>query len=99
MASIIPKMKNFLFISFISMLINIVAFVMSFAINGNANIENFIAQAGTSFLPFADIVSLVFLGFPAEVLALFGILAVVFGALKIWLLAEVIASHVPTVNV
>lgn len=99
MASIIPKLKLFLFVSFIGMLINIMAFVMSFAMNGSANIDNFIAQVGTSFLPFVDIVSLVFLGFPVEVFAIFTVISIITGAIKVVMLETIIASHIPTVNV
>lgn len=99
MADIMPKMRSFLFLSFISLLFNLIAFVMSFAINGSATLGSFIGQAVTSFLPFVDIVSLAFLGFPWEIMALFGILTGIISAVKLWLLIEVVASHVPTVNV
>lgn len=98
-ASIMPKMKLYLFICFIALLINLVAYVMSFAINGNANLASFVGNSVGSFFPVIDIVSIAFLGFPFELLSLFLLFSGVLTAIKIWILAEIIASHIPTVNV
>jgi len=99
MAQIMPKMKTYLFICFISIMINMIAFVMSFAINGNASLASFIGSGVGAFFPIVDIVSVAFMGFPVELLAMFVLFTGVMSAIKIWILAEIIASHVPTVNV
>jgi hypothetical protein len=57
----------------------------------------FISTAGSSFFPFIDIVNLAFLGLPADMMALFGIIGIIFGAIKTFLLVIMALNVIPNV--
>jgi hypothetical protein len=120
MASIIPKLKLFIFLSMISLLINIsaccVAYISSEPVltdftqtsnenldiipeNSNITATNFLVATGTSFIPFVDIISLAFLNLDFITSIFIGLILGLLGAIKLVLIASIIASYIPFVNV
>jgi hypothetical protein len=63
------------------------------------NILGFLATISFSFAPFVSFISLAFSGLPLEALAFIGIFTGLISGLQLYLIIEIIASHVPTVNI
>lgn len=121
MASILPKLKLFIFISLLCLLINISACAIAYLnseqnINDytvfhnneiqtvtiqtgtNISITNFAVATVTSFVPFADLISLAFLGLDIITSLILGIVIALFGALKLLLIAYMVLGSIPFIN-
>jgi hypothetical protein len=118
---VLPKLKIFLFLSFICMIINIGVCIVAFADTSSENVDyfistdnydyqgniedegtnisvfNFVGGMGTSFIPFASIVSVSFLGLD-WVTYTFAILIIgIIGALQAFMLVLIGLCFVPNV--
>lgn len=96
MADVLPKMKMYIFLTLILVLINISVFISKQSIN----IGDLIISIGTSFIPFAGIVTLLVFpsGLPVEFLALASVIIGIFSGIVTYLLVEIVYSHFPTVD-
>lgn len=125
MASIIPKIRLFIFISVISLLINLSACCVALASEetkldnysqmteegiqttggkpgqSNVSANDFVVATATSFLPFVDLVNLALLMKSLDVVTLLilGLITALLGALKLLLIASLVANFIPFENV
>lgn len=99
MADVTPKIKTYLFISLICLLINLGVYITSLVSSPNNALNGFILSTMTSFLPFFDIVSMAFLNLPSDIFIMMGIILGIFGFLKAYFLVVIIANFIPLVDV
>jgi hypothetical protein len=65
----------------------------------NFSILGLIGGIGGAFVPLVSFASVVLTGFPIEISAFIGIFTGLISGIQIYIIVEVIASHIPTVNV
>lgn len=96
MADVLPKMKMYIFLTLILVLINVAVFISKQSIN----IGDLIVSIGTSFIPFAGIIALLVFpsGLPVEFIALASVIIGIFSGIVTYLLVEIVYSHFPTVD-
>lgn len=97
MSDILPKVKMYLFLTFILVLINISLFIAK----QSTNISDMIITIGTSFIPFAGLLILLIFpsGLPVEFIAFAGVVIGIFSGIITYLLAEIILNHMPLIDV
>lgn len=97
MSDILPKVKMYLFLTLILVLINVAVFISKQSIN----IVDLVVSIGTSFIPFAGLISLLVFpsGLPVEFIAFAGVVISIFSGLVTYLLAEIIINHLPLIDV
>jgi hypothetical protein len=120
-ADVMSKVKVFIFLSSISLLINLSIFGVSalshdISLNtidtsesdidttGNysvGTIGNVAVAAGTSFIPFVDLINIATLDLSSIplVLVFYSLITVILGALKVFIIATVILNLLPFLNV
>lgn len=95
MADVTSKVKMFLFLAFISLLINV-----SIAIFKEPfDLSSVLVMGVTAFIPFADVIGVAFLNLPVEMMAIMLIITGIMSALKIFYLAIMVINILPTFNV
>jgi hypothetical protein len=99
MSDVMPKVKLWLFLSIVSLLINIGAFCVSAISNTGVSFGSFIGSALTSFIPFVDLINLAFLNLPTEIMIIVGIATGIISILKAYLLIVIIFNFFPTIDV
>ena len=118
MGAVFPKVKIYVFLSIICLLINISACCVALADNDeyssyleyedidvkeieptevNVTLANFGFAAGSSFVPFFSIVSLLFLGIDTVSFTIIAIVLAIIGALQILLLSLIVLNFLPKV--
>lgn len=97
MADILPKIKLYLFMTAMLVLINMGVFVSK----QTTDVLTMIASIGTSFIPFAGLVTLLVFpsGLPVEFLAFAGLIIGVFSGITAYMLGNIIANYIPFVDV
>lgn len=97
MSDILPKVKMYLFLTLILVLINIAVFIAK----QSSNIGEIAISIGTSFIPFAGLISLLVFpsGLPVEFIAIAGTIISIFSGVVTYLLIEIIINHMPLVDV
>jgi hypothetical protein len=97
MSDILPKVKMYLFFTLVLVLINIALFISK----QSTNIIDLVATIGTSFIPFAGLVTLLVFpsGLPVEFIALAGCLIAIFSGIVAYLLLEIIINHLPLIDI
>jgi len=85
MSDILPKVKLFIFITIIQVLINMSIWVCK----QTTDINIFIASIGTSFIPFVSLITLfVFpVGLPIEFIAFAGVVIIIFSSIQTLVIA------------
>jgi len=97
MGNVIPKLKMFMFLSIISLLINI-----AITITVNGEIGNVFVAGATSFIPFTDLAFNLFQSIgnmPLEFIAVMTLVTLIMSALKTYLIFIMLLNPVPTINV
>lgn len=94
-----PKLKLFLFLAVFQIFINIACFLNNSINTNTLNVLSLIGGVGISFIPFVSLLQLVFTNLTPEGLAFIGIFTGIISALQTYLLAEIILSHLPLVDV
>jgi len=97
MSDILPKAKMYLFFTVILVLINIALFISK----QSTNVIDLVASIGTSFIPFAGLITLLVFpsGLPVEFIAFAGCIIAIFSGIITYLLAEIIINHFPLIDV
>jgi len=93
MSDITPKIKLYIFISIIHLIINIGVILYKMIISNGFSLSDIVFSAsalGTSFIPFVDIISFLFLGLPGEVLGLIVLFTGLLSAVQSVLIAMMI---------
>lgn len=92
MSDILPKLRTFIFITVIMVLINMAIFVCRQTID----IGTFIASIGTSFIPFVSLIVLFVFpsGLPIEFLAFVGVIVGILSSIQVVLIAMFILQTV-----
>jgi hypothetical protein len=100
MSDVLPKARLFIFISMISLLINLSIVGVS-ALSGSAdvNVGTVVFAGGSAFLPFVDLINIATLNLTAIpfVLAFYTIIAIILGALKLFIIAMIILQTVSNI--
>lgn len=97
MSDILPKVKMYLFLTVILVLINVAVFISKQSINT----IDLLATIGTSFIPFAGLVTLLIFpsGLPVEFIAFAGVIIAIFSGIVSYLLLEIIINHMPLIDI
>jgi hypothetical protein len=97
MSDILPKVKMYLFLTLILVLINISLFIAK----QSTSITDLVATIGTSFIPFAGLISLLVFpsGLPVEFIAFAVVIISIFSGIITYLLIEIILNHLPLIDV
>lgn len=97
MSDILPKVKMYLFLTLILVLINISLFIAK----QSTSITDLVATIGTSFIPFAGLIILLIFpsGLPVEFIAFAGVIISIFSGIITYLLIEIILNHLPLIDV
>lgn len=98
MADNSSKIKLFVFCCGISLLFNITAMICSLLLGNNLDIVSFVNLAWTSFIPFADVVNLAFLGLDLVTGAFIGVFVSLLGAIKLAVIVSWLSDFVPFVG-
>jgi hypothetical protein len=96
-----PKLKLYVFLSIFQILLNLGVFLMNCINNNSLDLLTFFGTVGTSFIPFSSLFPLLFTGLDIDVtaLAFIGIFTGIISGLQTYLIAEIILSHIPLVDV
>lgn len=94
MADILPKLKLFLFLSIIQLVINLGISIAS----GAFDIIGWAGMIGGAFVPFVSMIGLVFSGFPVEVNAIFLAIIGIISGLQAYMVGTTIWSLIPFVD-
>jgi hypothetical protein len=78
---------------------NIGVFLSSCVGTTNFSIANLLSNVGTSFTPLTSFIPLALTGYPPEAIAIIGIFTGIITGIQIYIIAEIIASHIPLVDV
>lgn len=97
MSDILPKVKMYLFLTLILVLINISLFIAK----QSTSIIDLVATIGTSFIPFAGLITLLIFpsGLPVEFISFSGCIIAIFSGIITYLLVEIILNHLPLIDV
>lgn len=97
MSDVLPKFKLYMFISFISIFLNIGYVLYTFILTDSFNIISLLAGFGSSFVPFISTISLVFSfgSIPIEVIAFVGIFTTIISIIQTYLIAVMILNILP----
>lgn len=93
-----PKVRLFIFLSIFQLFINISIFLYSSLINNTIDLLGLFAQVGSAFIPLISFAPLALSGVTIEVIVFIGIFTGIVSVLQLYLIAEVILAHLPTVN-
>lgn len=95
MSDILPKLKTFIFITIIMVLINMSIWICK----QSTDIGLFIASIGTSFIPFVSLITLFLypVGLPIEFIAFATVIVVIFSSVQTVLIAMFILQTVSNV--
>jgi hypothetical protein len=99
-----PKLKLFLFLSIFQIIINIASWLNNI-VNDNLyypysfDLLSLFTNIGTAFIPFISMITLVFSNMDVVALAFILIFTGLISGIQAYLIIEIVASHVPTVNV
>lgn len=97
MSDVLPKLRLFTFLSFMSLLINLSIVGVS-ALSGSVNVsvDSVAIATTTSFIPFIDLINIATLNLTAipMVLIFYTIITVLFGAIKLFIIAMIILQTV-----
>jgi hypothetical protein len=94
MADILPKLKLFLYLSILQLIINLGISMAS----GSFDIVGWAGMIGGAFIPFVSMISLVFSGFPVEVNAIFLAIIGIISGLQTYMVGTTIWSLIPFVD-
>ncbi len=96
MADILPKLKYYLFLTGILVIIN----MGIFACKQTIDIMSLLASVGTSFIPFAGLITLFVFpgGLPVEFLAFAGVVIGVVSGILTYMLSQLIIADLPFFN-
>lgn len=95
MADLLPKVKLYVFLSIFQIFINIGIFFASLKFD----LIGLFGMVGSSFIPLVGFVSLALSGFPVEAVTFIGIFTGLISGFQIYIIAEIIISHIPFLNV
>lgn len=93
MSDISPKIKFYIFLSLIKLIINLGGILYNFISNNSIDVGQIIIGSvglGTSFIPFVDLISFALMGLPVEILALIGLFTGILSAVQTIFLAMMI---------
>jgi len=93
MADVIPKLKMYVFISIIQLLINLVALIFSSGISAISSITTTI----TAFIPFIGLLNLAFLGIPTEAFVIIGLITGLFSVIQTFIILVVIGGFMSNI--
>lgn len=85
MSDVLPKIKLYLFISVIQLIMNLAVFVVTWASSTTGNINMLVlgsSEVGGAFIPFISLIPLAVIGFPVELSLIIGIVTGIFSALQ-----------------
>lgn len=99
MADVLPKIKMFIFLSFMTFFVNLGIFISKLIGSISIDIIGIFGLIGGAFIPFTSLLSLVSTGFPTEVTAFLGIILGASSAIQAYLLITIIANYFPLVDV
>jgi len=101
MASVLPKVYLYMFISIIAVVIATGYNLMSMIANETFDVLLLISSFATGFIPFATTISLVFnnTGVPIEIVAIVGAITGLISALQIYVLSIIVENMIPFTNV
>lgn len=94
-----PKFKFFVFLSVIQIFFNLASFLNTSINNNTFDLLTLFSGIGISFVPFVSLIQLVFSNMDVFALAFIGIFTGMISAFQTYLIAEIVLSHLPTVNV
>lgn len=94
MSDLLPKMKLFMFLSVIQLIINFGIAISS----GKFDIVGWAGMIGAAFIPFVSMVSLIYSGFPIEINAIFLAIVGIIAGLQTYMVGSTIWSLIPFVN-
>jgi hypothetical protein len=101
MSDVLPKFKLFMFISVMSILLNLGYNIYLSALNDSVNILLLLSGFGTAFIPFINTISLAFTltNVPVEVIAFIGIITTAISIVQTYLIAIMILNLLPLEDV
>lgn len=99
MADVLPKVKMFIFTSFMVFFVNLGIFISKLIGSNSIDIIGIFALVGGAFIPFTSLLGLISTGFPPEVTALFAIVLGAVASIQAYLLFSIIWNYVPLTNV
>jgi hypothetical protein len=97
MSDILPKIKLYILLSIINLIINLGTICFKLITTSTlefSSIALIIADIGGSFVPFVSLVSIALMGLPTEVFALIGIFTGIISAVQTFIIAMMILSLV-----
>lgn len=97
MSDITPKVKIYLFLTLILVLINISLFIAK----QSTDVGEMTVSIGTSFIPFAGLIALLVMpgNLSVEFVAFAGVIIGIFSGIITYLLIEIIINHLPLVDI
>ena len=100
MADILPKIKFFVFLSIMTLFINLGIFVSKMINNINSlDILGLIGCIGGAFIPFTSLIGLLSTGFPPEAVAFFALIIGISAGFQLWMLTVIIANYIPLIDI
>lgn len=101
MSDVLPKFKMYMFISFISIFLNIGYVLYTFILTDSFNILSLLAGFGSSFIPFISTISLVFAfgSIPVEVIAFVGVFTTIISIIQAYLIVIMVLNLLPLEDV
>lgn len=100
MSDITPKLKLYIFLSLIKLIINLGGIFYTVISTNVLNVGQVVIGVvglGTSFIPFVDLISFALMGLPTEILALIGIFTGLLSAIQTVILAMMILQVIHNV--
>jgi len=85
MSDVLPKIKLYLFISIIQLIVNFAVLIVTMASDSSINVNMLVlgsSEVGGAFVPFISLIPLAVIGFPVELTAIIGIVTGIFSVLQ-----------------
>ena len=100
MADILPKLKFFIFLSVMTLFINLAIFITKMVSTPNSiDVLGLIGCIGGAFIPFTSLIGLISTGFPPEAIAFFALIIGIASGLQIWMLTIIVANYIPFIDI
>lgn len=85
MSDVLPKIKLYLFISIIQLIMNLAVLIVTLASDSSESVNVFVlgaSEVGGAFIPFISLIPLAVIGFPVELTAIIGVATGIFSSLQ-----------------
>jgi hypothetical protein len=86
MSDVLPKMKLYIFISFLNLFIGLGVFCLK----NSLDIGQFLLSTSTAFVPFISLVNLAFVNAPVEIMLMIGLVTGIMSGIQVFILTMVI---------